>query len=207
MPVAAAPSLEARFAVHEELVHAVRRMMSAAATTEVGLDTVRSVTAAVEAVAARLESKQRPRVLRRPFDEEMSARVRGGETWRTFRLNPGIVPLDLSFTDRRARAELTPGALHEGPPGLVHGGVLSAVLDATLGFLVSAYCGPAVTAQLDVSYLAGTELDVPMTIEGEITEDRGGSAIRAEGMIRQAGAVTVRAVGIFVKVPPRSSGE
>ena len=52
----------------------------------------------------------------------------------------------------RVSAEFEVGELHQGPPGLAHGGVLAAVFDEVLNYLVWMLREPAVTARLVTRY-------------------------------------------------------
>jgi acyl-coenzyme A thioesterase PaaI-like protein len=98
----------------------------------------------------------------------------------------------------RATANLTPDALHEGPPGLLHGGFSAALLDALLGTLIATQGLFAYTANLQLRYLRGTVLDEPVEIVGEVTRVVG-RKVYAEGWISQYGRRTVEAQGVFVE--------
>jgi len=111
------------------------------------------------------------------------------------------VPLRIAVDGRRARADLVPGALLEGPPDYLHGGFAAHMLDALLGTLVQVAVRPAYTAQLDLAFRRPTLLDVPTTVEGVIDEVDG-RKIRATGWICQDGTKTLVARGLFVHAGP-----
>ena len=81
--------------------------------------------------------------------------------------NPVGLAVDFEI-DREARAikaKFTPSGNHEGYEGIVHGGVLSALLDEAMAKLAYSLGIPAVTAEITVKFKAsaapGDELLVP----------------------------------------------
>lgn len=180
------------------LIAATRRLMDAAATTALSSDELWAAADEIEALASRLEVERRSRVRRIPFDATMVERVRRGERWRMFPFNPFGYPLEIAVADGRAHAELLPGALREGPPGLLHGGFAAALLDALLGTMVLVEVAPAYTATLDLQFLHGTDLDEPVTLAGRVLRAEG-RKVWAEGWIEQGGRRTTTAAGLFIQ--------
>ncbi|MEI7779405.1 MAG: PaaI family thioesterase [Actinomycetes bacterium] len=94
-------------------------------------------------------------------------------------------------------------ALHQGAPGLAHGGLLAAALDesmATLNWLVGA---PSVTARLEIDFRrpvpVGTTLHI---IASVVAADQHKVFTRADGHLDSAGGpVAISATGLFVQVP------
>lgn len=178
------------------LVEATRRLMCRVAASDATPEELRSVAAAVDAVSERM-GEPGPRVMRVAFDEEATRQVREGAIWTMFQYNPMMIPLRIGVEGPTGRAEMTPGALHEGPPGLLHGGIAAHILDAFLGSLVQAQGRPGYTARLDLAFRAPTLLHRPIVIEGEMTPTQG-RKMRAHGWISQDGRRTVEADGLFV---------
>lgn len=179
------------------LVAATRRLMAHASTTTAG---PQDLTAAADAIDRVVDGLGAPgsRVLRVPFDEAAVERVRDGEAWVTAVHNPMFVPFEVRVDGPRARADLVPGALLEGPPDYLHGGFAAHLLDVLLGTLVQAQGRPAYTGTLELRFLRPTELDVPVVVEGVMGESDG-RKMRVEGWISQEGERTVEAHGLFVQ--------
>lgn len=90
-------------------------------------------------------------------------------------------------------------------PGLVHGGIVAALLDEAMVrslLLEGDFEDLMVTARMQVSYRRATPTAVPVTIVGRLVK-RGGSRARAEAEIRLAdGTVTAEAEGLLTRPPP-----
>jgi acyl-coenzyme A thioesterase PaaI-like protein len=186
-----------------ELAAATRRLMLAAATTAVGVDEVRAAVLTMDRLREQLAAQTRERALRAPFEGPALAREQGPQhAWTVFATNPQAFPLEIHFDGDTATARTTANALYEGPPGTVHGGYLSHLLDVLLGTLVQATGRRGLTANLDLRYLAPTPLDEPLHLHGRIV-DAAGRRVLAEGRVEHAGEVTVEARGTFVDVSRR----
>lgn len=114
-------------------------------------------------------------------------------------VNPLAPPIDLDKDGEGLRAEFTLNGLYEGPPGLVHGGWLAAVLDQALGGAASAAGMPGLTANLDVNYRNPTPLNVPLEVRARVTgtERR---KVFVSGEIRHGGEVTAEGTAIMVRL-------
>lgn len=181
------------------LVLAARRLMLAVATTDTDTEEIAAVTESMDALSECLTAQSRPRMLRTAYEGPIRAREAGPEhPWPLFPYNPQALPLSISFDGGTASATVTPNALYEGPPGSVHGGYLSHLLDCMLGTLVQAQDKRAMTAKLELRYLRPTSLDVPLELRAHVVETSGRTTI-AEGWVAQAGRRTVEARGVFVE--------
>jgi uncharacterized protein (TIGR00369 family) len=72
-------------------------------------------------------------------------------------------------------ARFTGAEHHQSYPGRMHGGVITALLDETIGRAIMIRYGEAiwgVTVQLNVRFLKPVPLDAPLTAIGRITLDR-----------------------------------
>ncbi len=88
------------------------------------------------------------------------------------------------------------GAAYEGPPTLVHGGVLSLVLDQLLGEVASLSGKPGMTGTLTVRYRRGTPLG---DLRAEAWIDRvEGIKTFARGHVLGPDGVTAEAEGVFI---------
>jgi uncharacterized protein (TIGR00369 family) len=87
---------------------------------------------------------------------------------------------------------------HMGYHGRVHGGVLSALLDETMGWApcvrMKRFC---VAVELQVRFLRPAPIGAPLLVRGEMTADRG-RLWETRGEIRdEAGALVARATGKY----------
>lgn len=116
--------------------------------------------------------------------------------------------LQLDFTrvaDGEVAAVFTGDRTLEGYPGLLHGGVVCALVDGAMTNCLFALGIVAVTAELSVRFVEGVGADRPVQVSAQLLRTRGQvHALRAE--IRQDGRLAVRAVGKFMtRRRPRAS--
>jgi uncharacterized protein (TIGR00369 family) len=104
-----------------------------------------------------------------------------------------------------ARSHLVIPEHFNGYPGVVHGGILTALLDEAMARSVLVEGGfddLLVTAKLEVTFRRPTPTDTPVTVVGRLLRRVGNRAI-AEGELRLAdGTVTARASATMAKPPP-----
>jgi acyl-coenzyme A thioesterase PaaI-like protein len=183
-----------------ELALATRRLMLAAATTAVDAADMRAAGAEMDRLARTLGSISRRRALRGPLDGPAAARAAGPEApWPIFATNPQAFPLEVHFDGDSAWATTTADALYEGPPGCVHGGFVAHLLDSIQGVLVQAQGVRAVTATLELRYLAPTPIEAPLVLGSRVVE-RSGRRVRVEGWIEHQDRRTVEADGLFIDI-------
>jgi acyl-coenzyme A thioesterase PaaI-like protein len=174
---------------------AVRDLVDASVRTAVDEDEIRAAQAEIEQIVARLRKEQlvetlgmthRPNGRRRPWGNPVIG-VR----------NPIAPPLVVrTDTSGRAESDFHCGAAYEGPPGLVHGGVVSLLLDQMLGQAVGAGGRPGMTGTLTIVYRQGTPLG---DLKAEAWIDRTeGIKTWAKGRIIGPEGVTAEAEGVFI---------
>ncbi len=95
----------------------------------------------------------------------------------------------------------TLGEAFEGAPGRAHGGIVAALFDETMGFVLSITCTPAFTGRLTVTYRAPVPIGVPLEFRARLT-GRDGRKLLMTGEARQAGTVLAEAEALFVAVDP-----
>lgn len=88
---------------------------------------------------------------------------------------------------------------HEGAPGRGHGGVVAAVFDDAMGYLLTVHGIVAFTGELTVRYVAGTPIGVPLEIRAQVAE-RGDRTSRLVAQLRTDDEVVATGSGIFVEV-------
>lgn len=120
--------------------------------------------------------------------------------------------LGLAVHDDRAEGRVVSTvavpARYQGYPGVVHGGVVAAMLDEVAGraVLLDAPGDLMVTVKIEVRYRQPTPTETPLTITGRVVQP-GRARARAAGEIRLAdGTVTAEAEVVLAR-PPASIRE
>jgi uncharacterized protein (TIGR00369 family) len=109
--------------------------------------------------------------------------------------------LRLEWTTRENKTESKwlPKKSFQGWKGIVHGGILAALLDEAMTRLAWQIHGDAVTAEITVRFVSPARIDEPLLIQGDVEEARG-RLIPAKSEIRtQDGRLIATAVGKVLK--------
>lgn len=96
-----------------------------------------------------------------------------------------------------------------GYKDIVHGGVVAALLDETMGWAATVFgkTHPMyVTGEITVKYLAPVPVETEVEIRSRLVEDAGRLAY-SEGELRCGGTVCARARGKFVPMSPEGTAE
>ncbi len=184
-------------AVFAPFTNAVRELVDVTIRTEVDDDEIRAAQAEVEAIVERLRRKQ--------MDGAYGVRFRPdgkrGRNWGNAVMglrNPIAPPLDIrSNGEGRAWSDFRLGAAYEGPPGLVHGGVVSLMLDQVLGHAVSTSGRPGMTGTLTIVYRQGTPLG-DLRCEAWVDHREGIKTYGKGRILNPDGEVTAEAEGVFI---------
>ncbi|QYJ02832.1 PaaI family thioesterase [Nocardioides panacisoli] len=183
-------------ALYGPFTDAVRDLVDATIRTLVAPDEIRRAQAEVEAITARLRAEQLPGSYGVKFREDGHGRPWGNAVMGL--RNPIAPPLVVEKLEAgRVATDVELGAAYEGPPGLVHGGVVALVLDQLLGQAVSSGGRPGMTGTLTLTYRRGTPLG-PLRGEAWI-EHRDGIKTWGRGRLLDGdGEVTAEAEGVFI---------
>lgn len=93
------------------------------------------------------------------------------------------------------------GPMHQGAPGLAHGGLLTAAIDETLGALNWLLMAPAVTARLETNFVRPVPVGSVLMLEARIVALDGRKVYTAAiGRLGDAGPIAVTASGLFIQV-------
>jgi uncharacterized protein (TIGR00369 family) len=100
-------------------------------------------------------------------------------------------------------ALFTPCEEHQSYPGRMHGGMISAILDETVGRAIMAFDHDfwGVTIELNVKYLKPVPLDEELMVVGRITKDSRRIFEGTSEIILQSGEVAAEAEGRYLKMP------
>jgi acyl-coenzyme A thioesterase PaaI-like protein len=191
-----------------ELGAVLRDLVDAAVRTEVPADELAAVAAAARGLAARLRATGRGLHEVASVDDPDA-----GERWYSPVYGPGnpvAPPLEVHDTpDGRATGRVIVGKPHEGPPGLVHGGVVATLLDHVLARAARAAGRGGLTATLTLRYRRPVRLGVPLLLAAEVGETSGRRTTATARLAAEDDPDTVlaEAEGLFVALrPERAAG-
>jgi acyl-coenzyme A thioesterase PaaI-like protein len=182
---------------------ATRRVIGALVTSDAPAEVLTAAAAELEGVAARLEGHAG--ASRYDGTDGLGPSVASVVLERHPFLgdsNPVAPPVHLEAVDGPARSHATLDARHEGAPGCVHGGWISALFDQIVAVAAArAATQPALTATLTIRFLAPTPIGTELTLEATATL-RGERAVHASATLRARGAVTAEAEAVLVVPRP-----
>jgi acyl-coenzyme A thioesterase PaaI-like protein len=115
--------------------------------------------------------------------------------------NPMGMEADLSMEGEEAVMRVTLGAAFEGAPERAHGGVVAALLDETMGLVLSIAGSPAFTGRLSVTYRAPTPLGVPLTARARLAR-RSARKLTITAELRSGDTLLAEGEGLFITVDP-----
>ncbi len=91
-------------------------------------------------------------------------------------------------------------AHHSGAPGIAHGGIVSALVDDVLGYLLHVVREPGVTRRLEVDYLTPVLIGTPYDVRARIDRRDGRKVfVSCEGTAPD-GTPAFRGAGLFIVV-------
>ncbi|HEX2075525.1 MAG TPA: PaaI family thioesterase [Geodermatophilus sp.] len=182
-----------------DLGAALRDLVDAAVLTEVDDAELAAVAEEARALTARLRAAHRD-LYEIPRTDDPAV----GTRWYSPVYGPGspVAPgLEATDTpDGRATGRVTVGKAHEGPPGVVHGGVVATLLDHVLARATRAAGRGGLTATLTVRYRRPVRLGVPLLLTAEIGEAAGRRTTARARLVAEEEPETVlaEAEGLFV---------
>ena len=184
-------------ALYGPFTQAVRELVDVTIRTEADAEQIRAAQAEIEAITTRLRSKQMPGA----FGVRFRPDGRRGRNWGNAVMglrNPVAPPLEIkSDGEGRAWSDFRLGAPYEGPPGLVHGGVVALILDQVLGHAVSTSGLPGMTGTLTIRYRQGTPLG-DLRCEAWVDRRQGIKTWGVGHVLNPDGEVTAEAEGLFI---------
>ena len=182
------------------LVSRVHDLIDAVANTEVDTDTLADTAATVQTLTDRLN------VARRQIGTMVTREIGDGTTEVgtitnivAGDTNPAAPRLALMRTEEGLRAEITLNTIYQGPPGLVHGGWIAAMLDKAVDSVSAIETSPGLTAHLEVDYRRPTPLFTPLEITSWV-ERVEGRKVYVAGQIKAHGQVTAEGSALMIRV-------
>ena len=98
-------------------------------------------------------------------------------------------------------ADYIPRPEHQSFPGVMHGGLITTMLDELIGRTAIAMDLWCMTAKLEVRFRKPIPIGMPLKLKGEITK-KSSRMLEGHGEIRlEDGTLAVEAVGTYLKIP------
>ena len=113
--------------------------------------------------------------------------------------NPKGMKMVPVIKDRKIYAKYIFEKSFEGGPGLVHGGILSTVLDDMMGYATFTQNLFCVTANLNLNFRAPSPVDKEFELYAWVKEIDG-NKVYAESVIQSEDAIHVEADGLFINI-------
>jgi acyl-coenzyme A thioesterase PaaI-like protein len=100
-------------------------------------------------------------------------------------------------------AETTIGEPYQGYPGVVHGGIVSAMLDEAAGRALMVGTEPRFmyTARLEVRYRQNVPVGVPLRLVGKVGKSKARTATATSALYTQDGKLLAEAEALLVDIP------
>jgi len=115
--------------------------------------------------------------------------------------NPMGIAARLWREGDEAVGQVVLGAAFEGAPGRAHGGIVAALIDETMGLVMSMSSSPAFTGRLTVTYRAPTPVGALLETRARLHE-RQGRKMTITAELKCAGQLLAEAEGLFIIVDP-----
>jgi acyl-coenzyme A thioesterase PaaI-like protein len=124
------------------------------------------------------------------------------------RLNPSGLQLDFDVSANGATARYTGLQRHQGYDGTLHGGIVTALLDETMGWAIFHQGIWGVTAKIEVLFKRPVPVGEELVVTGSMSRDRG-RAIETIGTVSRAsdGEVLTEATAVFMRMPDERRAE
>lgn len=120
--------------------------------------------------------------------------------------NPIGLKLIFKTEGRKTTAVFTPKKEHQGYKDIVHGGILSTVLDEAMTRLGYQVGLNTVTAHIEVDFRKPAYVNQPLTLEGEILREEGRKVFAKSRITNKNREVVAEATGILVKIELTGQG-
>lgn len=189
--------------------HALRRFGHTLMEREADEELLARVTEAAERTTAQLE--EAPRRSRDPVrikQQFFPSDVADGERIVHFdhcfvsgRWNPLGIGMEVYREGDGVRALVNLGPAFEGAPGRSHGGIVAAIFDDVMGYLLTVHGIPAFTGELTVRYLAPTPIGSELTYRSWVVH-RDGRRLLTEAEATSDGDRIATATATFIEVDP-----
>lgn len=115
--------------------------------------------------------------------------------------NPMGIAARLWREGNEAVCQVTLGEAFEGAPGRAHGGVVAALMDETMGLVMSISSNPGFTGRLTITYRHPTPLGQLLEARARLA-GRSGRKMTVTGELRTGDQLLAQGEGLFISVDP-----
>ncbi len=121
--------------------------------------------------------------------------------------NPCGLKLQFTWDGKKAQAEFTPEEMHQGWPGVVHGGLLATMLDEAAGWSALEKGIDMVTAKMEVLFRNPAKIGIPLIVTGTITRENTKRFEAYSTISTRDGTVIAECTSIYIIKPggPRNA--
>ncbi|MFQ6122847.1 MAG: PaaI family thioesterase [Dehalococcoidales bacterium] len=85
--------------------------------------------------------------------------------------NPIGLKLNFEWDGKTARVEFTPTKFYQGWPGVVHGGIITSMLDEAMAYAARFEGMNCVTSKMQINFRRPALIDEPLIITGSVTRN------------------------------------
>jgi len=85
--------------------------------------------------------------------------------------NPCGLKLKFEWDGKRVRAEFTPNKFHQGWKNIIHGGIITAILDEAMGYAAYYEGIKCVTATMQTRFKRPLSIDEPIIVTASLTKN------------------------------------
>jgi len=194
-------SIEERRRAAVELGDALRRVMSAAAGSEGGVEEFAEATGLAATLAEILERSPRAQLQMPTIDDT----VRNRRYYNPIRglASPLSPPIEVVPTESGVESRFTLDLRYEGMPGFIHGGFLTMIFDEVFGVAMVKEGAWGMTAYLNTTYRRASPLHEELLMTGEVTRVEGRKTFLTGTLVRVAEPDVVLASAECLMVSPR----
>ena len=83
--------------------------------------------------------------------------------------NPVGLKLNFQWDGKTAKTEFTPNEFHQAWPGIVHGGIITSMLDEAMAYAARFGGMDCVTGKMQIRFRRPAVIDEPLIIAGKVT--------------------------------------
>ncbi|MBL7032391.1 MAG: PaaI family thioesterase [Nitrospira sp.] len=117
--------------------------------------------------------------------------------------NPIGLKLDFSLDGKTLKTEFIPKKEHQGYMDIVHGGIISTLLDEIMVKLAIELGMPSVTAQMDIRLRKSARVGKRLTFSAEILENTSKLLVTHAKAVTDDGEIVAESTGKLVRVQIR----
>ena len=115
--------------------------------------------------------------------------------------NPIGLHLDFFVAEDRSVVSMpTVADTFEGPPALIHGGIIAVLLDEAMSKAVRVHGLTAMTRQMEIKYLKPVPSAIPIRIEGRLIRSEGRKHWTQANILNEKSVTLATAKGLFIEV-------